>query len=699
MNQATDFERSNQAFLQAALHWLRALLHDQSGTPAARAAPVRRWWWSRTAPATTPVRAIATVVEARAALDEAAAAQPSPAFVHLARRLGLSAFERDLLLLAAAMELDTGLPAAVAAAQGDLSKRHPTFALAMSLFAEPCWDAMSPERPLRALRLLELHQSGAASLLAAPLRIDERIAAYIKGLNYLDERLTALATPLQPLGELPPSQEQVAQVLARWLGSEDARGVVQLTGSDAAAKTDVVARAATVAGRLAMRVRADAMLANADDAETWAQLWSREALLLPLLLYVEDAAGVPLGDEPKAQAPLRWMRSLSRIQAPVAVDTRSAVAELGITAALAVDAPTDAERRALWRHALTVEEHVPSELDVAALAGEFRLSASQLADLSQRALLLGYGDDASAPDRVSAATAHAWASCVQHTAAALSGVTRWVAPRAKLQDIELPPSERGQLERLIAHARHRRIVSADFGFEQRGGRGLGLTALFHGESGTGKTYAAEAVASAMSLGLAVVDFAKVSSKWVGEAEKNWSRVFDAAERGGAVLFIDEADAKFSKRRDGSTSQDHYINAEIDYLLTRMENYSGIAILATNMKHALDPAFMRRLRFVVGFPFPGVAQRKAIWQTVFPAVAPLGELDFDRLARFSLTGGSIFNAALGAAHAAAAEGASVEMPHVLDAIRWEMRKLERPVAEGEFRWAMPAPSFAAGEVAT
>jgi SpoVK/Ycf46/Vps4 family AAA+-type ATPase len=357
--------------------------------------------------------------------------------------------------------------------------------------------------------------------------------------------------------------------------------------------------------------------------------------------------------------------------------------ELGITTALAVDAPTDAEQRQLWRLALAVDEQVPSDAAVSALAGEFRLSASQIAGLSQRALVLGDGDTP-AQARADAAADHAWASCVRHTAAALAGVTRWVEPRATLADIELPASERAQIERLIAHARHRRIVSVDFGFEERGGRGLGLTALFHGESGTGKTFAAEAVAHALSLGLAVVDFSKVSSKWVGEAEKNWCRVFDAAECGGAVLFIDEADAKFNKRRDGSTSQDHYINAEIDYLLTRMESYGGIAILATNMKHVLDPAFMRRLRFVVGFPFPGVAQRKAIWQTVFPAAAPLGELDCDRLARFSLTGGSIFNAALGAAHAAAAEGSRVEMPHVLEAVRWELRKLERPVGEATFR---------------
>jgi SpoVK/Ycf46/Vps4 family AAA+-type ATPase len=254
--------------------------------------------------------------------------------------------------------------------------------------------------------------------------------------------------------------------------------------------------------------------------------------------------------------------------------------------------------------------------------------------------------------------------------------------------VQLPPHDKTQLERLVAHARQRSTVLAEYGFEARAGRGLGLAALFHGESGTGKTLAAEAVANALAQSLFRIDLSAVVSKYIGETSKNLRRVFDAAEGGGAVLLFDEADAVFGKRSEVKDSHDRYANIDINYLLTRMESFGGVAILATNMKHALDPAFVRRLRFVVGFPFPGVPERRSIWARVFPDVSRLDAadpLDLDRLARFALTGGSIFNAALAAAHGAASEREPIGMRHVLDAIRWELRKMERPVAESEFGW--------------
>src|SRR6185437_12088899 len=176
----------------------------------------------------------------------------------------------------------------------------------------------------------------------------------------------------------------------------------------------------------------------------------------------------------------------------------------------------------------------------------------------------------------------------------------------------------------------------------------------------------------------------VVSKYIGETEKNLRRLFDAAENGGAILFFDEADALFGKRSEVKDSHDRYANIEINYLLQRMEAYRGLAILATNMKSALDPAFMRRLRFVVGFPFPHVAERKVIWQKVFPPRVPTDGLDFDRLARLNLTGGNIHSVALNAAFTAAQTGTPVTMPLVLDAARTELRKLGRVVNELEFR---------------
>jgi SpoVK/Ycf46/Vps4 family AAA+-type ATPase len=263
------------------------------------------------------------------------------------------------------------------------------------------------------------------------------------------------------------------------------------------------------------------------------------------------------------------------------------------------------------------------------------------------------------------------------------------APHTRLDDIVLPPAQRSQLIEIASQLRHRRTVYHEWGFAECGSRGLGIAALFCGESGTGKTVAAEAIANEAGLDLYRIDLAHTVSKYIGETEKNLARIFDGAESSGAVLLFDEADALFGKRSEVKDSHDRYANIEVNYLLQRMETFQGLAVLATNRKSALDTAFLRRLRFVVNFPFPGVAERAAIWAGAFPADTPVGALDHYRLARLHLTGGSIQNIALNAAFTAASADAGVTMPMVLEAARTEFRKLDKPINEADFRWLEPA----------
>ena len=199
----------------------------------------------------------------------------------------------------------------------------------------------------------------------------------------------------------------------------------------------------------------------------------------------------------------------------------------------------------------------------------------------------------------------------------------------------------------------RALVNQRWGFAGKHARGLGLTALFAGASGTGKTMAAEILAAELDLDLYRVDLAAVVSKWIGETEKNLRAIFDGAAQSGAVLLFDEADALFGKRSEVRDSHDRYANLEISYLLQQMEAYRGVAILTTNMQHALDAAFMRRIRFIVQFPFPDQAARADIWQRIFPADTPTSaELDHGVLAQLNVSGGVIRNIALGAAFLAA-----------------------------------------------
>jgi SpoVK/Ycf46/Vps4 family AAA+-type ATPase len=257
-------------------------------------------------------------------------------------------------------------------------------------------------------------------------------------------------------------------------------------------------------------------------------------------------------------------------------------------------------------------------------------------------------------------------------------------PKATWEALILPNEELNLLYQIVEQVRYRNTVYQKWGFQKRMNRGLGISVLFSGESGTGKTMAAEVIANDLHLNLYRIDLSAIVSKYIGETEKNLRRLFDASEDGGTILFFDEADALFGKRSEVKDSHDRYANIEINYLLQRIESYTGLAILATNLKNSLDQAFMRRLRFIINFPFPGVKERSLIWQKAFPPETPVQDLDFNRLSKLNLTGGSIQNIALTAAFLAAHADTPVTMQIILSATRTEFRKLDRPINEAEFR---------------
>ena len=250
------------------------------------------------------------------------------------------------------------------------------------------------------------------------------------------------------------------------------------------------------------------------------------------------------------------------------------------------------------------------------------------------------------------------------------------------EDLVLPNAELQILRDVASHVRQRATVYEQWGFGKNGARGLGITALFTGTSGTGKTLAAEVLAHELRLDLYRIDLSTVVSKYIGETEKNLRRIFDAAEAGGAVLLFDEADALFGKRTEVKDSHDRYANIEVSYLLQRMEAYRGLAILTTNLKNALDTAFLRRIRFIVQFPFPDARQRAEIWRRVFPRETPVDGIAVDRLAQLTIAGGNIRSVALNAAFIAADACEPVRMTHLLRAARGEYAKLERPLTDAE-----------------
>lgn len=588
--------------------------------------------------------------QALAVLEEARQQCPAPpAFELLAQSFQLGTFEQEALGLVAAHELLPNFAARCAVAMGSEFAAYPTPALALAALPEASWHVFAPEAPLRKFRLLELEPGPSFAL--SGLRMPERVLHYLMGVHTLD----AGGVPVQPFRsttDLTPGQADLAERIAdRWRKREGGRLTpFWIAGPDSR----------SLAGYTAGILRLQTYAASSEAAlsEGFVDLWTREALLLGAGLIIECG---------EHDAP-RLCRLLEEIEFPALVVSAMPPTQASVPV-FECPQSTAGERADLWRRSLG-EKGAKLNGEVDTVARQFRLTPDQIAVA------------ASAVDPSEDAEAALWREGRRAARQRLDGLTQRIDTRAAWDDLILPDAPKAMLKEIAAHVKHRATVYDRWGFAERTSRGLGLAALFAGPSGTGKTLAAEVLANELRLDLHQVDLSRIVSKYIGETEKNLRAVFDAAEGSGAILLFDEADALFGKRTEVRDSHDRYANLEVSYLLQLTENYEGLVILTSNLKQAIDPAFLRRLRFTVSFPFPDLVQRSEIWKRAFPAAAPLGKIDFDKLSEWSISGGSIRNVALNAAFAAAEEDKPLEMDHLLRAARAEFAKLERPGAELE-----------------
>ncbi len=422
-------------------------------------------------------------------------------------------------------------------------------------------------------------------------------------------------------------------------------------------------------------VRAADLPANAGEREALRLLWDREVLLdrAVALVAFDDR------DDPEA---LRAARAfIESAKGPLFILSREPVRTARLDAVrFFVEPPTMAEQRSLWLEVLgPLAAGLNGQLD--RIVSHFSLPRPVIHAAVARSLA-GGPSGPSGPAGEDAWGAALWDACREEARPQLDDLAQRIEPRARWDDLVLPASRKQTLREIAAQQRQRVTVYEVWGFAERSARGLGATALFCGASGTGKTMAAEVLANELRLDLYRIDLSQVVSKYIGETEKNLRRVFDAAESGSAILLFDEADALFGKRSEVKDSHDRYANIEVSYLLQRMEAYRGLAILTTNMKKSLDTSFLRRLRFVVEFPFPGEEQRAEIWSRAFPSATPTYGLSAARLARLPVAGGNIRNIALNAAFLAADAGSPVRMSHLAAAARSEFSKLEKSLDERE-----------------
>ncbi|MGP4047390.1 ATP-binding protein [Streptomyces sp. 2A115] len=585
---------------------------------------------------------------------------------------GLTPFERDLVLLTAAYELDATTAARCAAASGDPERAYPTFSLALAALAEPHWSALTPVAPLRRWRVVELDD--ASRLTLSRLRLDERILHFLLGSPYLDARLHGQLRRTPVPEELPPSYDLAAsRVATAWTtgARPDAPMLVEVVGGDLRSRADISAAAAARSGLGLYSMSAEDIPTDAAERDRLARLWQREAILLPAALLVE--AGELDRDQHAATDAF-----LAGAAVPVIVsspDPRRTDRPHGER--VSVPRLDDEEQLGLWAGAFEDVVDI-GEGELRSLVAQFQLPPHVVRSAAAAVRRDLPGEDEFDAGRL------AWRAGLNEARIGMDELGRRIEPEAGWNDLVLHERQTSVLREIVAHVRQRATVHQEWGFAATLRRGLGVTALFAGGSGTGKTLAAEVMAKELGLDLFIIDLSQVVSKYIGETEKNLRKVFDAAEAGGALLLFDEADALFGKRSEVKDSHDRYANLEVSYLLMRMEAYRGLAILTTNMKKALDTAFMRRIRFVVDFPFPAEHERAEIWRRVLPPQTPTKGIEPELLAQLTVAGGSIRNIALSGAFLAAEEGDRLQMRHMLAAARTEYLKLERSLTSGEVR---------------
>jgi hypothetical protein len=593
------------------------------------------------------------------------AAELDARFDEAGAKLGLSALERSVLAVCAAPELSPRYGRLYAYLHDDVTRKLASPRLVARLLARDgaseadvlaCFASDAPLRARGALRLLD--PGGMVPLAERQVKTADRLAAFLLG-SALHEPARDGRLRLLPVPGYDPGRQATVNELRSLLAVESRLPVV-VAGPDAEALLAVALDRPLAVLDVHQAVEPELML----DAELAAALAAAQ-------LCFDGLNRLDPGERVRVELTLaaRTTRSL------FCADARETAVALGDMTALVVEVPlpTLAERRGVWAAVTTADA-------VEEVAAKFRLSVGQIVEGAEAARLaaLARGEAAPLPSDLDLGARQASSTRIGELATRLEPAFGW-------DDLVLPERQREVLASISSYLRHRDLVLSEWGYDRAVARDQGMKVLFAGESGTGKTMAGQVLAHDLGLELFRIDLATIVSKYIGETEKNLDRIFDAADGSNAILFFDEADALFGKRSEVRDSHDRYANIEVAYLLQKMESYAGAVILATNFRQNLDEAFLRRLDFVIDFPFPEADDRERIWQLLLPEQAPLNEdIDVSFLAgQFKLSGGSIRNVSLAAAFLAAEDGGSISMRHLIKGVALEYGKLGRLTLESDF----------------
>ncbi|MGD9525779.1 AAA family ATPase [Pseudonocardia sp.] len=604
--------------------------------------------------------------------------------LELARAFGLSGFDVDVVVACLAPELDRRYERIYGYLHDDLTRRSPNVGLVLDLLCpdeETRWAArarLSTAAPLRRHELVLLEDP--PDLPGCPLssrtaRLAPRVAAFLLDDDTPDEQLRDLVEVAAPGGVEPVLPPGPADRLAALAAEPAADLLVHLRGAPGTGRRTVAAALCAAWGSVLLAVRGGRVAAaGAGELAATLRRIDREARLQGALPYWDGVDELRPAERDTVLAALAAHPGPAFVAGSASWEPPEGIEVVRFD----VPAPGQAERLRLWA-AATAGLDVATD-DLAALSGRFRLSGARIRGAVATARGLAR---ARAPRTREVTVADLYAGCRLRSHRALAELAQEITPRHTWEDLVLPPDRTEQLREIVDQVRHRGTVHERWGFGALAGGG-GLTVLFAGPSGTGKTMAAGVLAATLGLDLYAVDLSSVVSKYIGETEKHLARVFDEADAGNAVLFFDEADALFGRRTQVRDAHDRYANLETSYLLQRLERHEGLVVLATNLRKNMDEAFVRRLHATVEFPVPDEADRLRIWTRIWPAAAPRDpDLDLAALARdVALPGGSIRNIVLAGAFLAAADGGVVTMEHLMRATGRELAKIGKVGVPGE-----------------
>jgi Cdc6-like AAA superfamily ATPase len=632
----------------------------------------------------------------REANDACLVESPHLPLALLRKRFGLSRREVQILLIALAPELDLRFMTLYAYTQNDVTRKIPTIDLTLKLLCdtrEEQWSArtaFSVEAALFSNALVwmvEEPQEKELPRLARSIRIAERVAGFLLGQDAVDPHWPHAFATIEPRDSidslvLPEAMKRRLAAAAPLLKDG---GTVALLGRPGSGKSQVAAAVCSQLGR--KLVVCDLSCAGISiDLAGLLTLLRRECLLQHAGLYFRM-------DDGSSPEHLRVFSGLVRDLRDQAFPVFLGMAQRSDAPLLPwsvtslhfeLEVPEISVRRSLWQRQLNgsaTATDIESELDN--LAGKFRFTPGQISEVVTEAHSLARLRSTS-PESLKVCDVYQAARA--HSSPGLEKLARKSDLPFDWQDLVLPDRVLQQLKEVVNSVRLRSVVHSAWRFDRKVGRHTGISVLFAGLSGTGKTMSASVLARELNLDLYKIDLSSVVSKYIGETEKNLNRIFDEAEYASAILFFDEADALFGKRSEVKDAHDRYSNIEVAFLLQRIEQFSGLAILATNISRNIDAAFVRRLQHIVEFPFPDAVLRERIWRGMFPEEAPVdADVDFEFLARqFEFSGGNIRNAVMGAAFLAAEEGRPIAMQYLTRAIGRELQKMGKLPSKADFR---------------